>query len=77
MAETEVKFGSGAWFKAWGERLLQGAIDGVTNTLNPRVVSTGTPTVQPGSVMRQAVSWIPYALIGAAALVLVLVIRKK
>lgn len=77
MAEESDKFGSGAWFKAWGERLLQGAIDGVTNVLTPRAVSTGTPTVTPGSVAARAVTWLPYALIAAAALVLALVLKKR
>ncbi len=77
MAETEAKFGSLAWFKAWGERLIQAGIDGVTNELNPKTVSAGEPTVKPGSVMRQAVSWLPYALIAGAALILVLVLKKR
>ena len=76
-AEEDVKFGSSSWFKAWGERLLQGAIDGVTNVLTPNTVQANVPTVTPGSVAQSALPWFPIAILGAALLILVLVLKKK
>ena len=79
MSENAMKFGSREWLKAWGERLLQGIVNTTAeaiSTVGQRPASPSTAT-QPGSVMRSALTWIPYVLIGAAALILVLAIRKK
>lgn len=76
MAET-AKFGSLEWFKGWGERLANAGLEAWTNTITAKKVSEGTPTVTPGSVVKSAVSWLPYVLIGAAALVLILVLKKR
>lgn len=74
---AESKFGSLEWFKGWGERLINGGLEYVTNTLTPKKVTEGAPTVTPGSVAKTALSWLPYVLMGAAALVLVLVLKKR
>ncbi|MCJ7485275.1 MAG: hypothetical protein MUQ25_03785 [Candidatus Aminicenantes bacterium] len=77
MAEETAKFGSLSWFKGWGERLANAGLEAVTNVITAKKVSSGSPTVTPGSVAAKALTWLPYALIGAAALVLVLVMKKR
>ncbi|MBE3120031.1 MAG: hypothetical protein IMZ50_14910 [Candidatus Atribacteria bacterium] len=74
---ADAAFGSAAWFKAWGERLANAGLEAVTNVITAKKVSTGSPTVTTGSVAAKAISWLPYALIGAAVLIMVLVLRKK
>lgn len=74
---ADSKFGSLEWFKGWGERLANAGMEYLTNTLTAKKVSAGKPTVTPGSVVGSVVTWLPYALIGAAALVLVLVLKKR
>lgn len=74
---VDAKMGSLEWFKGWGERLINAGMEYLTNTITPKKIAEGTPTVTPGSMVKSAVSWLPYVLIGAAALVLVLVLKKK
>lgn len=57
--------------------MANAGMETLTNTLFPRKVSEGAPTVTPGSVAKTALSWLPYVLMGAAALVLVLVLKKR
>lgn len=78
--ETAGKFGSREWFKAWGERLINGAIQGVSNAITTG--TTGKPSGKAteqgaGRIFQTALSWLPYALIGGAALILLLALKKK
>jgi hypothetical protein len=83
MAEvTGAKFGSGDWFKAWGERLANAGLEVLTNTLTAKKTAAApqSDTVKGDGVVKAITglpAWLAYGLAGVAVLVLVLVLRKK
>jgi len=82
MAEvTGAKFGSGDWFKAWGERLANAGLEMLTNTLTAKKTAAApqSDTAKSAGALSAltGLKWLPYALAGAVVLVLVLVFRKK
>jgi hypothetical protein len=74
---ADAKFGSLEWMKGWGERLVNAGLEYLTNTITPKKVTEGGSNLTPGSVAKSAISWLPYVLIGGAALVLILVLKKR
>jgi hypothetical protein len=82
MAEVEgTKFGSTKWFLAWGERLANAGMEALTNTLTAKKTASApqsdTAKSAGGFSALAGLKWLPYALAGAAVLVLALVFRKK
>jgi len=81
MAEVTAKAGSLDWFKAWGERLANAGMEYLTNTLTTKKTAaapqTDTAKSAGGFSALTGIKWLPYALAGAAVLVLLLVFRKK
>jgi len=79
---TTLKFGSGAWFLAWGERLANAGMTALTNTVTAKVTAAAPASSQSNSAggfsaLLGGLTWLPYAIVGAIVLIFVMVLRKK
>jgi hypothetical protein len=77
---ADVKLGSKEWFGGLASGLAAAGMTFVTNTLTAKRTAAAPATTTSSSVGGFAaglVKWIPYAIVGAIALIFVLVIRKK
>jgi len=79
-----MKFGSKEWFSGLIKGLAQAGLNTLSNAITATVTRTGqtgsgtstaTPTV--GSAIRSVASYLPYALLAAFGVVLILILRKK
>lgn len=76
---ADVKLGSKEWFTGLANSLINAGMTVLTNTLTPKKTAAAPASSSASTVggFSGVVKWIPYAVIGAVALVFILVLRKK
>jgi hypothetical protein len=77
---AEIELGSKEWFKGLFSGLAQAGMGAITNALTPRdkiVAQQQQSSAGKSPAIAAVLAYVPYILIGAVVLVLVLVIRRK